>query len=181
MTPDHEFRDEQFMTAAEKQKVLRAWTRFLKNGCAKTQFTEALYHHLSLHCSFIAHFDRNGFYNFYFERITPQLFRFFDQFDAEKPGISAEYGSKGWLSPHSTGADLNHAMREAARPYLAGLRQQFGETRRQRDISTATAILAGYGLTTITAAPNTVAAEDQRNLSEPAAPRTPVQPQLFTD
>lgn len=180
MPVSHHFRDEHFMTAAEKEKVLRAWIRFLKSGCARTQFTEALYQHLSLHCSFIAHFDRNGFYNFYFERITPQLFRFFDQFDPEKPGISAELGSDGWLSPHHTGADLSQAMREAARPYLAVLRQRFGETRRQRDISSATAILATYGLA-VTAATPMAGTEGQVNISKAPVPRNAVQPQLFTD
>ena len=180
MPVNHNFRDQHFMTAAEKEKVLRAWIRFLKSVCAKTQFTEALYQHLSLHCSFIAHFDRNGFYNFYFERITPDLFRFFDQFDPEKPGISAEFRSDGWLSPHNTGADLNRAMREAARPYLAALRQRFGETRRQRDISTARALLAAHGLTAV-AAPTMAEAEGQANISKAPVPRTPVQPQLFTD
>lgn len=180
MPLNHNFRDEHFMAAAEKEKVLRAWTRFLKSGCARTQFTEALYQHLSLHCSFIAHFDRNGFYNFYFERITPQLFRFFDQFDPEKPGISAELGSDGWLSPHHTGADLSQAMRQAARPYLAALRQRFGETRRQRDISSATAILATYGLT-VTATPTVAEATSQVNSSKAPVARSAAQPQLFTD
>lgn len=172
----NDFRDEQFMSAAEKEKVFRAWTRFLKGGCTKAQFTEALYHHLIQHCSFIAHYDRNGFYNVYFERITSDLFRFFDQFDPDKPGISAEYGSRDWLAPHRTGADVNQATREAAAPYLANLRQQFGEVRRQRDISTATSILRLYGLTAVAAAPTTAPAGNQTPCS-----RVPVQPQLFTD
>lgn len=175
--PASDFRDEQFMSAAEKEKVFRAWIRFLKGGCAKAQFTEALYHHLIQHCSFIAHYDRNGFYNVYFERITSDLFRFFDQFDPEKPGVSAEYGWTGWLAPRNTGADLNQAMREAAAPYLASLRQQFGEVRRQRDISTATSILKLYDLTAVAAAaPTTALAGSQTPCS-----RVPEQPQLFTD
>jgi hypothetical protein len=78
MSEECGFRDETYMKAEEKVNVLRAWKRFLNSGCAKSQFTEALCHHLSQHCSFIAHFDRHGFYSFYFDRITPGLFRFFD-------------------------------------------------------------------------------------------------------
>lgn len=51
-----QFSDERFMSADEKRKVLRAWIRFLRNGCQKTQFTHDLYHHLIQHCSFIAHY-----------------------------------------------------------------------------------------------------------------------------
>jgi len=50
------FSNERFMSADEKRKVLRAWIRFLRNGCQKTQFTQDLYHHLIQHCSFIAHY-----------------------------------------------------------------------------------------------------------------------------
>src|SRR5947209_8981280 len=92
------FKDERFMSAQEKHRVLRAWERFLKSGCEKAQFTEALYEHLVQHCSFIAHYDRDGFYSVYFGRNDDNLCRFFDQFDPAKPGISAEYLSTHWLS-----------------------------------------------------------------------------------
>lgn len=45
------FADEQFMSAQEKATVFRAWIRFLKNRFAYQQFTNALYEHLTLHCS----------------------------------------------------------------------------------------------------------------------------------
>lgn len=61
-----EFKDTKFMTAKEKQTVIRAWERFLKNGCKPNDFTKALYHHLINHCSFIAHYDLGGFYSTYF-------------------------------------------------------------------------------------------------------------------
>lgn len=179
MPENHNFRDEQFMSAAEKEKVLRAWTRFLKSGCAKPQFTEALYHHLNQHCSFIAHYDRHGFFAFYFECPSRNLVRFFDQFDPDLPGISAEYGGTGWLSPHMTGADLSQAMREAARPYLANLRQQFGEARRQWDISTARTLLAAHGLT-VAEAPSATSEPQIREVPQ-ASVRSPIQSLLFTD
>ena len=178
MPDDPMFADEHFMSAAQKKKVLRAWSRFLKSGCAKTQFTEDLYNHLVQHCSFIAHFDRKDFYNFYFEQITTSLFRFFDQFDPEKPGISAEYGGTHWLSKHNTGSDLNHAMREAGGPCLERLRQTFLETRRQRDIGVASSILATYGLAIVPAAAATTPVEVNSDTDSRCATRS-VQQALF--
>ena len=52
----NEFRDVQFMSAAQKATILRAWVRFLKSGLQFEQFTKALYNHLIQHCSFIAHY-----------------------------------------------------------------------------------------------------------------------------
>jgi hypothetical protein len=174
------FADEQFMSGAEKKKVLRAWNRFLKNACVKSQFTEDLYVHLTQHCSFIAHFDRHGFYNFYFERMTESVFRFFDQFDPQKPGISAEYGATYWLSKHNTGADLSHAMREAAGPFLQGLRQTFAEAKRQQDIAVASHLLAAHGLV-IAAATASVASADVNPMAPRPSVGGSVQQELFTD
>jgi hypothetical protein len=172
------FKDERFMSAQEKLRVYRAWERFLKNGCSKAQFTRELYHHFTQHCSFIAHYDRHGFYSVYFERITPQLFRFFDQFDPGKPGVSAEYGTTHWLGELTTGADLNHAMREAAGPYLPRLRQHFEEVRRQTDIAVARQLLAGYGLTVVAAVQNNPESVPVANACEH---HHPIQPQLFAE
>src|SRR5260370_34160290 len=102
-----QFSDEHFMSAAEKKRVLRAWIRFLQSGCKKAQFTQDLYHHLIQHYSFIAHYERNSFYHIYFERLTPEMFRFFDEFDPQKPRISAEYGSPPRLPPLTTERELN--------------------------------------------------------------------------
>lgn len=68
------FSDTQFMTAAEKRSVARQWERFLKHlalhGYAGqdgfTLFPKGLYNHLHMHCGYIAHFDRHGFYCTYF-------------------------------------------------------------------------------------------------------------------
>jgi hypothetical protein len=172
------FTDEQFMSVAEKRKVIGAWIRFLKNGCVKSQFTESLYHHLSQHCSFIAHFDRFGFYDFYFARITPHLFRFLNQFDPELPGVSAEYGTTHWLSEDNTGGDLNRAMREAARPYLQGLRQKSEEIRRQSDIGAAARVLAQYGLAVVPATAPNAPIDIAKSACSVAG--DPVQVELFT-
>lgn len=183
MSPeDKQFSDEKFMSATEKTTVLRAWIRFLENGCKKNQFTEALYHHLIQHCSFIAHYDRHGFYSVYFERPTSEIFRFFDQFDPQKPGVSAECGTTHWLSAHNTGADLNVAMREAAGSYLDGLRRHFAEIQRQAEIAQVTSLLAKHALTAVPAGVSTGAGSESAVLPpEHVGTIHPTQPQLFTD
>jgi hypothetical protein len=105
------------MSAAEKESVLQSWLRFFKNGCAWHDFTIQLYEHLTLHCSFIAHYNRLGFYEYYFANPGEQTFRFLDQFDPAKPGVSAEIGMMYWLNG-PTASDLNRAMRETTAPCL---------------------------------------------------------------
>jgi len=173
------FTDERFMSAQEKNRVLQAWKRFLKSGCEKTQFSEGLYHHLSQHCSFIAHYDRHGFYDFYFGQITTNLFHFFDQFDPLLPGISAEYGTTHWLSEFNTGADLNHAMRTTAGPYLESLRQRFREEQRQCEITAANVILARYGLTAVPSVAETRELPAPQAVIRDSHSAAPIQPHLF--
>jgi hypothetical protein len=55
------------MSAREKGLVLKTWVRFLKNGFRLADFSDRLYKHLTLHCSFIAHYNRVGFHQTYFE------------------------------------------------------------------------------------------------------------------
>jgi hypothetical protein len=133
-----QFTDEIFMSAAEKESVLDAWVRFLKNGCAWHDFTAALYEHFTLHCSFIAHYHRLGFYEYYFANPGEQTFRFVDQFDPAKPGVSAEIAMMYWLNG-PTASDLNQAMREAAAPYISKLRDRFQLEIKQRDLAHAAA------------------------------------------
>lgn len=57
-----QFTDSQFMSAAQKARVLKQWQRFVKGGFKPSGFTKDLYSHLSVHYSFIAHYDRGGFY-----------------------------------------------------------------------------------------------------------------------
>jgi len=85
------------MSAAEKTRTLRAWTRFLNNRLQFEQFTKGLYNHLIQHCSFIAHYDRAGFYSCYFEA-GDSIARFISQFDTRGPCTSVEYGGRLWLS-----------------------------------------------------------------------------------
>jgi len=102
------FKDNKFMTAFEKDKVLDDWKNFLKSDFDPQFFTEDLYNHLTVHASFIAHFNKGGFYNTYFQKPEDTL-TFLKQFDADGKMDSAEYGYDGWLTD-STAGDLNKGM-----------------------------------------------------------------------
>jgi hypothetical protein len=64
-TPES-FTDVKFMTAVEKAKIANAWQRLLASNFAWPQFSKAVYQHLTLHCSHIAHYDRGGFHHEWF-------------------------------------------------------------------------------------------------------------------
>lgn len=57
--------DGQFLSVGDKQKILRQWGKFVHYGFKPEMFTKAIYEHLHLHCGFIAHYDRMGFYYTY--------------------------------------------------------------------------------------------------------------------
>ena len=119
-----------FMSVKDKITVFRAWRRFLKSGFNRKQFTMALYRHLTLHCSFIAHYDIDGFYAEYFSNPADTL-KFIGQFDPDGGGFSVEYGSCLWLSGEH--ADLNEAMRQQMGEYKDGLVAKFDEIGVTRD------------------------------------------------
>lgn len=94
------YTDTEFMTAIEKAKIAKQWVTFMKyladgkhteyNKTAEgsdygTQapkaFSKALYHHLSQHCGYIAHFNQHGFYDTYFTGGEEDLKRFFRNFE----------------------------------------------------------------------------------------------------
>ena len=105
INPEFDFTDERSMSAREKHLVIRAWERFLDNGLQKKDFTKRLYQHLTLHCSFIAHYSIHGFHSVYFEDDKQATRNFIRQFTT---GRSTEYGGNYWL--HGSCADLNKAM-----------------------------------------------------------------------
>jgi len=103
-----EFSDHKFMSVKDKELVLKAWTRFITNGFQAKDFTDRLYKHITLHCSFIAHYNRGQFYETYF--INPgNIKKFLKQFDPSGPQLSVEYGMDYWLMDETAG-DLNKAM-----------------------------------------------------------------------
>lgn len=76
----YKFKDVKFLTAKEKELILKAWIKFLDNGLKKQHFTNRLYDHCHLHCGFIAHYNINGFYATYFNGDYKDLQTFFNHF-----------------------------------------------------------------------------------------------------
>jgi hypothetical protein len=138
----YEFRDGEFMSAREKELVLKAWVRFVKNGLGFRDFSRRLYEHLSLHCQFIAHYDRTGFYRTYFERGEDTV-QFLTQFDKRGECRSVEYGMVSWLTGEY--GDLARAMVEEASPYIPKLMEQAQARQREADLAEAQRLLAKHG------------------------------------
>lgn len=129
------------MTAAEKEKVLSNWLRFLRNGLQRNDFTKALYNHLYQHCDFIAHYNIHGFASEYFETGDGKI-RFLQQFDREQIRRQAHLGWK----LRGTGADLTEAMIDEGAKYLPVLYAQANAEQKQSDLRRAEALLNRYGL-----------------------------------
>ncbi len=70
-----EFTDSKWLSADEKRKILKQWTGFVKNGFPETSFTTAIYEHLHLHCGYIAHYNKHGFYGEYWGAYARDLHR----------------------------------------------------------------------------------------------------------
>ncbi len=131
------FTDTKFVTAQGKHRVVKAWARFLKSECRREDFTHALYEHLINHCSFIAHFNRDGFYGYYFTSPERKL-RFFARF-GESEGCYS-----GWRDGEY--ADINQAMVKVATGYIPRVTIGCENEARRRDLAQAKALLLKYGL-----------------------------------
>jgi len=140
----HTFRNSPFMSARDKELVLKAWVRFLKHGLRWEDFNDRLYNHLHLHCSFIAHYNRLGFYETYFESGEDTV-RFLSQFDKRGECRSVEYGVGGWSNEEYE--DLAQAMIEEAAAYVPELMRTAAKKERNDDIAEAKRLLAKHGLT----------------------------------
>src|SRR2546426_12739802 len=138
----YEFRDVQFMSARDKELVLKAWVRFLRNGSRFEDFSRRLYEHLHLHCHFIAHYDRAGFYRTYFEKGEDTVL-FLSQFDKRGECRSVEYGRLSWLE--GAYEDLARAMIEEASPSIPPLIEEAQARQRETDIREAQRLLAKHG------------------------------------
>jgi len=142
-----ELKDSQFMSARQKARVLRDWHRFLKSGLEWDKFTEALYTHLIQHCSFIAHYDRAGFYGTYFERGDDAVcfLSQFDQHQAKEDGIpaSVEYGATYWARGEYE--DINRAMIEIAGAYIPSLVQRATKAQMLSDLARAKELVDRWG------------------------------------
>ena len=137
--------DSKFMSATEKGKVLKHWEIFLKSGLERKNFSEALYHHLIQHCSFIAHYDRAGFYATYFES-GDMARHFLSQFDTRR-GIprSIEYGMTYWLTDDDY-YDVNIEMCRIAWRYIPMLELKARNDQRHADLAHAEVLLKKHGM-----------------------------------
>ena len=140
------FTDSRFVTAQEKHRVVKEWVRFLKGGCKREHFTNGLYEHLTSHCGFIAHYDRDGFYRYYFTDPKRKP-KFFAQFDETEGCHSAELGWRGWLNGGY--ADINQAMVKVAAGYIFRITADCDDEAHRRDLAQAKALLLKYGLAEI--------------------------------
>ena len=139
----YQFRDAEFMSARGKGLLLKAWVRFLKRGLRLEDFSRRLYEHLHLHCQFIAHYDRAGFYQTYFENGEDTV-RFLSQFDKRGDCRSVEYGMTSWQE--GAYEDLARAMIEEASAYIPELSGKAQARQRKADIVEARRLLAKHGL-----------------------------------
>ncbi len=136
-------KDCQFMTAKEKDLVLKQWETFLKSGLKPEKFTPRLYHHLTLHCEFIAHYSREGFFHTYFVE-GGDIAHFLSQFDSRTSCESIEYGSNRWLGGDYN--DINQAMIDAASKYIPALVDHAQNQQKQADIQMASQLLSKHGI-----------------------------------
>ncbi len=139
----HSFRDAEFMSGHEKELVLKAWVRFPKGGLRFGDFSRRLYEHLHLHCQFIAHYDRAGFYRTYFDRGEDTV-RLLSQFDGRGECRSVEDGMISWQEGDY--GDLARAMAEEAAPYLPKLIEEAHASQREADLAQARQLHAKHGL-----------------------------------
>lgn len=108
------FTDVEFMTAKEKELVLKSWKTFLKHALQKQHFTKRLYEHLHLHCGYIACYNQSGFYSAYF-KAGQDIERFFEHFctyTAGNYGANVDYD------------DLNAAMRQVYEKYKDAIKKK---------------------------------------------------------
>jgi len=111
-----EFKDGTYLKAADKAKIAKAFERFVKGGFKPTQFTKALYKHLSLHFSFIAHYNQEGFYHARFANPDGRL-------ETVKMILSA--GPWNYRDENTSGtADLNAFILKTIQGYQSEIEQQ---------------------------------------------------------
>lgn len=150
-------KDVEFMTAKEKELVLKQWKKFVakieevwsKEQIVQTDleglyntFTKRIYDQLHLHCSFIAHFSRDGFFSTYF--VDPEdLINFLHQFDEDCDYTSIEYGME-WISGDY--ADLNIEMCKVVGEHKEKLYDVLSRHAKNDDIEEAKKLLSKHGI-----------------------------------
>ena len=138
--------DTKFMSAAEKSKVLKHWEMFLRGGLEKKYFTQALYHHLTQHCSFIAHYDIHGFYATYFENGDDTLaFSLTVRHPQRYPEVNRVRRLSGWLTDEDY-YDINIEMCRIAWRYIPALELKARNDQRHSDLTHAELLLKKHGM-----------------------------------
>ena len=156
-----EFKDAHFMSAKEKELVLKQWKNFLKklvNNYNETfedsrgykvpvplgAFTSRIYEHLHLHCSYICHYNRHGFYQTYFANPEDTI-KFFSQFDDKHDHRSVELGMDHWICGKEY-EDINQAMCDAFMEVKDQMFVDLASKAKEDDIASAKALLAKHGM-----------------------------------
>lgn len=153
------FTSVQYMTAGQKKRVYDNWKRFVEaiaGGVSGDDlarlFTQPLYHHLTQHCSFIAHYNRFGFFETYFQEPEDTV-RFFTQFDPIGDQRSVEYGESWWVrggnGTQEPYQDLNQAMCEVVRPHMTAINRLATHRQEAMDVARANVLLAKHGRATV--------------------------------
>lgn len=137
-------KDTKFMTAKDKELALKQWRTFIKEGMQAKHFTKRIYEHLSLHCSFIAHYNREGFYSTYFQQPEDTI-KFLEQFDPTGEHRSVELGGGYWFTD-SDYHDLNDGMCQVVGEYIEQYTSQKLKEAKTRDILLAKSLLGKHGI-----------------------------------
>ena len=137
-------KDTKFMTARDKELTLKQWRTFIREGMQAKHFTKRIYDHLNLHCSFIAHYNRQGFYSTYFEQPEDTI-KFLGQFDPNGEHISIEICGAYWFTDQDY-HDLNDAMCQVVGEYIKQYTSQKLKEAKTRDILLAKSLLAKHGI-----------------------------------
>ena len=140
---EHQFSSVKFMRKEEKEKVLKDWKYFIESVFSYRAFTKRIYQHLTLHCMFIAHYSKDGFYSIYF--IDPEdTLKFLRQFDKNFNFKSIEYGSDIWLKGDYE--DINRAMCEEIEECKKELYQRLNPKMRENVVREIDSLCEKHGI-----------------------------------
>lgn len=140
------FEDGKLMPGIEKRIVYRDWERFVVSRFAFKLFTDKLYKHLIYHCAFIAHYNKVGFFSYYFMEDNQRKIAFIEQFVS---GRSVEYGDMTWLTGDDY-RDINTAMMELMQKYSDKLKSELNEAVFKEDMEKIKSIMDKHRLCAIT-------------------------------
>ena len=94
------------LSTAYKWQVLSDWQRFIYNGFKKLFFTGDLYRFLTAECGFIARYNLEYFWVYYFNSEVIHLRAFLNQFGGTR--VSVDFNTPAWSGGPAT--DLKQAM-----------------------------------------------------------------------